>query len=122
LPELPISRGKTGVRERDRHSLFTEVRLPDEWQGRVDVNLLKDVVSSLAPGDTSRFQTTRDGGLIVHLLSRQPVDEAKLKAELPDFTERLRAERRQEAANAWFRKEFELAHVSGPPEKKSAAQ
>ena len=97
-------------------------QLPDEWQGRVDVNLLKDVVSSLAPGNTSRFQTTRDGGLIVHLLSRQPVDEAKLKAELPDFTERLRAERRQEAANAWFRKEFELAHVSGPPEKKSAAQ
>ena len=92
--------------------------LPKEWEGRVDLSLLKEAASSLSPGKTGPFELTRDGGLIVHLLSRQPVDEARLKAELPAFTASLRAERRREAVNEWLRKEFELAHLTGGPLQK----
>ena len=92
---------------------LTTRALPPEWEGRIDLSLVKDVAFNLSPGSTSRFETTRDGGFIVHLLSRQQVDEAKLKAELPAFTANLRADRRRAAASDWLRKEFELARVTG---------
>jgi len=59
-----------------------------------------------------------DGGLVVHVLSRDPVDEARLKAELPAFIDRLREERRHEASNEWFRKELSLAQITGPSSSK----
>src|SRR5205814_4371924 len=40
--------------------------LPPEWEGRLDLSLLKDMAFNLSPGGTSRFEVTRDGGLIVH--------------------------------------------------------
>jgi len=94
--------------------------LPQEWEGRVDLSLLKDLAFPLTPGKTSRFEMTRDGrlGMTVHLLSRQPVDEAKLKAELPEVTTGLREERRREAINDWMRREFESAHFTGGPLQK----
>ena len=95
---------------------------PQEWEGRVDLSLLKDLAFPLTPGKTSRFEMTRDGrlGMTVHLLSRQPVDDAKLKAELPEVTTGLREERRREAINDWYRREFELAHFTGGPLQKKA--
>ena len=98
--------------------------LPQEWDGRVDLSMLKDAASSLSPGETSPFEMTRDGrlGQVVYLLSRQPVDGAVLKAELPAFTARLRAERQREALSEWLHKEFGLAHMTGGPlQKKSGA-
>lgn len=94
-----------------------------ELEGRVDVGLLKDLAGSLAPGNTSDFIPTRDGGVILHLLSKQPVDEAKVKAELPVFLDRLREERRREASSEWFRKEAEVVRLTGIPlfEKSGAA-
>lgn len=67
---------------------------------------------------------TRDGGLIVHLLSRQPVDDARLKAELPEFTDRLRAQRHRQALGEWLGEEFKRAHVTlaSSQEKKSATE
>jgi len=56
----------------------------------------------------------------VHLLSRQPVDEAKLKAELPAVTTGLREERRRDAINDWYRRELEVAHFTGGPLQKKA--
>jgi len=92
-----------------------------ELEGRVDLALLKDLAATLAPGNTSDFVPTRDGGLIVHLLAKQPVDEGKVKMELPAFMDGLREERRREAFSEWFRKEAELVRLTGvPPFKKSS--
>ena len=97
--------------------------LPQEWEGRVDLSLLKDVASSLSPGKTSRFEPTRDGGMIVHLLLRLPVDEGKLKAELPAFTAGLREERRREALSEWLHKQYDQAHVTvASSQKKTASE
>ncbi|HEY2572888.1 MAG TPA: hypothetical protein VGH65_02425, partial [Verrucomicrobiaceae bacterium] len=86
--------------------------LPKEWEDRVDLSLLKDVAFALTPGKTSRFEMARDGrmGIIVHLVSRLPVDEAKLKLEMPAFIAGLRDQRQREAMNQWLRKEYEQAH------------
>jgi hypothetical protein len=98
---------------------ITTRALSPELESRVSLSLLKDVAFALAPGKTSGFVQSRDGGLVLHVVSRQPVDEAKLKAELPAFIDRLREERRHEASNEWFRKELSLAQLTGPvPPKK----
>jgi len=97
--------------------------LPNEWEERISLNVLKGVASRLLTGETSRFELTREGGVIVHLLSRQPAEEAKLKAELPAFTASLREERRRVAVNEWLSKEFELAHFTpGSSQKKSGSR
>jgi hypothetical protein len=90
--------------------------LPKEWEDRVDLSLLKDVAFALTPGKTSRFEMARDGkqGIIVHLVSRLPVDDAKLKTEMPAFVANLREQRQREALNQWFRKELDQAHLSFP--------
>jgi len=93
-----------------------------EWEGRIDLSLVKDIASSLAPGKTSEFIPTRDGGMVLRLISRQAVDPNKLTTELPAFVERLREERQRQAFNDWFRKEYDRARVSGlPTSKKSSA-
>ena len=97
---------------------LTTRSLPPEWESRVSLSLLKDVAFALTPGKTSTFVQSSDGGLVLHLVSRQPVDDAKLKAELPAFIERLREQRRREASSEWFRKELSLAHIAGPSSAK----
>jgi hypothetical protein len=93
-----------------------------ELEGRVDIGLLKDLAATLAPGKISDFVPTRDGGVIVHLLSKQPVDEGKVKSELPAFMDGVREERRHEAFSEWFRKETELVRLTGvPPFRKSGS-
>lgn len=82
--------------------------------GRLDLNQLKSVALDLATGGTSGVETTSDGAMIVHVLARQPVDEAKLKSELPAFIQSLREEQRQTAMIEWFQREIELANVNLP--------
>jgi hypothetical protein len=95
--------------------------LPD-WDGRLDLNLVRDIASALAPGKTSEFvpMPTRGGGLVLRLISKQPVDEAKVRTELPAFVATLRETRQREAFSEWFRKELELAHVIGLPSSKKS--
>jgi hypothetical protein len=98
--------------------------LPKEWEERVDLSLLKDVAFTLTPGRTSRFEMARNGklGIIVHLVSRLPVDEAKLKAEMPAFIAGLREQRQREALSQWLRKEYEQARLNfGPSRKQSGS-
>jgi hypothetical protein len=93
---------------------LTTRALSPELESRVSLSLIKDTAFALAPGKTSGFVLSQDGGLVLHVASRQPVDEARMKAELPAFIERLREERRREASNEWFRKELSLAQIIGP--------
>jgi len=94
-------------------SITTRALSPD-WENRISLSLIKDTAFALAPGKTSPFVQTHDGGMVLHLVARQPVDEARLKSELPEFTDRLREERRREAASEWVRKEYGLTHITGP--------
>jgi len=68
---------------------------------------LKDIAFSTMPGKASGFHETNEGGIIVYVKAKLPLDEAKMKSELPAFISYVRQSRSREAFDAWFRKEAE---------------
>ncbi len=86
-------------------SLSTQ-EAPEAIKDRVGLDMLKQVAFTTMVGKTSRFVPTEDGGFVVYVTARSPVDEAKLKKELPDFLAYLRQVRESEAMNAWFNREI----------------
>lgn len=93
---------------------------------RLDLSRIKSLARDLKPGEASPFSSTRDGGMIVYLQSRTPVDEARMKAELPEFAANLARSRQFEAFADWLGQEIKQVGLAGPvvntPEKTSAAQ
>ncbi len=95
-----------------KFSLATEA-LPESGLP-VDVRVLRAYASGLQPGASSAFVPLADGGFVLHLLSRQPVDPAKLKEELPAYIQRLREQRLYYGYNDWMsRQATELRLVPG---------
>ena len=89
---------------------------------RVSLRLLQSLALDMEVGKASQFvsaQPPTEGGFIVYAKSRPAIDDAKLKAELPAFVNQMRVYRQNEAFQQWFRKQVELAKVSGP--KREAA-
>ncbi|MCL4180897.1 MAG: SurA N-terminal domain-containing protein [Verrucomicrobia bacterium] len=86
-----------------------------ELEGQVNFAQLKDTAVRLAAGKHSNLVTNNTGGFVLEVTSRQPVDEAKMKEELPAFLDRLRQEREREAINEWFRKQSENTLLAGIP-------
>ena len=85
---------------------------------------LKDIAFSTLPGKASGFHETNEGGIIVYVKSKLPLDEAKMKSELPAFTSYVRQSRSREAFDAWFRKEAEKGLRDTPlarPQQQPAA-
>ena len=83
---------------------------------RISLRLLQSVASEMEVGKASSFlpaQPPSEGGFTLYVKARPPIDEAKLKAELPDFVNRVRVYCHNEAFQQWFRKQVELAKVSG---------
>lgn len=73
--------------------------------GLISINELKQIAFSLQPGEVSPFQPTSEGGVILRLNSKLPVDTAKMEQELPNYLSMVRQNRQTEAFNEWFRKE-----------------
>lgn len=89
---------------------------------RVNLRLLLSVVQDLEVGHASALlpaQPASEGGYILYVKARPPVDEAKLKAALPEFVGQLRIYRQNEAFQQWFRKQVEQAKVMGPKRETS---
>jgi hypothetical protein len=55
------------------------------------------------PPAASGFEETEDGGFIVYVQSRLPVDSTAMSANLPQFTAALRRERSSAAFNNGFK-------------------
>ena len=72
----------------------------------VNLNSLKQTAFTTPVGKPSGFQWTTDGGFILFVKSRVPIDENKMKAELPAFTQGVRQQWQTEAFNAWFGQQF----------------
>jgi SurA N-terminal domain len=88
--------------------------LPEAESAGVKPDMLKRLALDVNPGHSSKFEPTAEGGLVFYVEKRLPVDEAKMKAELPEFLTRLRLYRQNEAFNQWFRKQAEQAKLQGP--------
>ncbi|MEK7706947.1 MAG: hypothetical protein AAB380_03000, partial [Verrucomicrobiota bacterium] len=59
------------------------------------------------PGQSSGFIPTSEGGFLVFVRERLPLELAKMTADLPEFMKSMRQARQNEAFNDWFRKEAE---------------
>jgi len=79
-----------------------------------ELETLKQLAFTTAPGKASTFRSTREGGLIVYVKEKLPMDEAKMKQDMPQFIAYARQVREREAFDTWFRKEFERAHIDAP--------
>jgi parvulin-like peptidyl-prolyl isomerase len=72
---------------------------------RASLGQIKQAAFTTAPGKPSGFVPTQDGGFILLVQSRLPVDQAKLTQDLPQFTQNLRRSREGEAFNQWLQAE-----------------
>ena len=70
---------------------------------------LKQLAFSTSPGKVSAFQPTMEGGLVLYVKEKLPLDESKAQTEISTFVTNLRRARQQEAFEDWFRKEAEKA-------------
>jgi peptidyl-prolyl cis-trans isomerase D len=90
---------------------------------RIPLRVLQQQAQDLKPGQAGGYLPTPfgkvQGGFVMYLRERRPVDEARLKAELPEFLARLRSYRQNEAFNQWFRKQVEQ-HKLVIPQPQSA--
>lgn len=92
-----------------------------EVERKASLAAVKDAAFALSPGKVSGFNATRDGGFILHVISRSPVDDARLKAELPQFTRTLQRSQQFEAFGDWFRKEREKLSLPASSQQRAAA-
>jgi hypothetical protein len=89
---------------------------------RVNVNSVKGAAFSLKPGTASGFVPTAEGGFVLFLKERQPVDDAILKAGLNAFLEEQRRNRRGLAFQEWLNHEFQKSGLAAQQARDNAAQ
>jgi len=77
--------------------------LPPEIEERIGFSNLRRAAFSTTPGKASPVAGARDGAFIVYVEKQLPIDEAKMKSELPGFIAYLRAARQNDASEQWFR-------------------
>ena len=77
-----------------------------EVENQINLNMLKQLAFTTAPGKVSGFQWTAEGGIILYVKAKLPVDETRMKTELPAFIAAVRQQRQQEAFQLWFQQEF----------------
>lgn len=87
--------------------------LPELDKG-VSLSQLQNVASTLGAGKASPLVPTAEGGFVVYLKSRLPIDAEKMKKELPEFITRKREERQGVAYSEWFRRQAEESRLVMP--------
>lgn len=82
--------------------------------GRANLSQFKQAAFGTPPGQVSNFTPTGDGGFVVFVQAKLPLDEVRMKADLPDFARAVRQTRKGEAFNEWFRREAEKGFKDVP--------
>ena len=72
------------------------------------------VALSMPVGEVSPFIPTMDGGMVLYIKEKQPIDEKKAAKELPEFLTQLRQTRQREAFEQWFNHEAPQALADTP--------
>jgi hypothetical protein len=71
----------------------------------VNLQQFKQVAFTASIGKPSEFMPTREGGFILAVQAKLPIDAAKMNAALTNFARAVRQARQNEAFNNWFRRE-----------------
>ncbi|MCX8155135.1 MAG: peptidylprolyl isomerase [Verrucomicrobiae bacterium] len=90
----------------------------------VSLNEVRNLVADLAPGNVTAIRESQHGYWVAYLRRRLPVDENKLKKELPVFLANLRERRQNEAANEWINRQYRNipARLMEPSRSEDAAK
>ncbi len=93
-----------------------------ELEGRASLGLVKETAFGLKPGKMSRLEPTSEGGFILYVKEKLPVNQAEMEAAMPAFLRHLRQTRQDDAFNEWFRKQATIGLRDTPvfQEKRSA--
>ena len=87
---------------------------------RTQLEQLQTVAYPLPTGKASQFVPSADGGgVVVYVKARLPIDEAKLKEELPAFLNRLRDQRQIAAFSEWFNQASKQMELKPPQRTRS---
>lgn len=78
-----------------------------EVESHVNLQQFKQAAFTASVGKPSQFFPTRDGGFIVYVKARLPLDTAKMDAAITNFTLAVRQARQNEVFNDWFRRELD---------------
>ena len=77
----------------------------EDIEKHVELNRFKQAAFSTQPGNVSIFVPTGDGGFVVHVRSRLPLNETKMRADLPGFTKAAQQALHNDAFQEWFQRE-----------------
>ncbi|MGC3960302.1 MAG: hypothetical protein QM813_20955 [Verrucomicrobiota bacterium] len=91
-------------------------------QYQLELSYLKRVAFETTPGQVGQVLPSNDGAAVVYVRTKLPIDETKLRENLPAFTRSVHQVRRSEAFNAWFQREAEQAFRTLPYFQQKQAQ
>jgi hypothetical protein len=97
---------------------LTSTTIP-EVTDKSEFQQLQDIAGRMQPGQCSPFVPTADGGFLLYVKARLPMDEADLQRNLPAFLARMREQLQIAAFNAWFNKQAQQ-HLSVPADLSGA--
>ncbi len=93
-----------------------------EVEDHISLTQFKQITYPIPSGKPSPYIPTRDGGFVAFVQTRLPMDEAKLKADMPAFMNAVRQRRESEAFNEWFRTEVARGLRDTPVARPAQAQ
>ena len=73
-----------------------------ELDGHATMNEIRQAVLSTSPGVPSGLVQTEDGGFVLYVESKMPIDQSKMTSQLPQFTAELRQQRQSQMFNDWY--------------------
>ena len=76
-----------------------------EAENFASLNQLKQAAFSTPPGKVSAFEPTAEGGMMLYVKAKLPLDQAKMDSDMPRFLNSLRSSRQSEAFNDWLNRE-----------------
>jgi hypothetical protein len=86
---------------------------------RLDLPSIKEQAVKLQPGKIGSFMISRDGGFVLHMRGTEPVSEAVVKTDLPEFIKSMRQSRMYEAFGSWLNQQITEARLTAPPTGKT---
>jgi len=77
-----------------------------ELRNHAEINQVKQIAFSMPVGQPSPFIETQDGGFVLFVDKKLPVDRTEMNSQLPQYTEQLRRQRASEMFDIWWHQEF----------------
>ncbi len=86
---------------------LTTTNRPPQFASKALFERVQEAAFALPNDQCSKFVPTEDGGVIVYVKERLPVDEAKMRQDLPAYLARMREQRQVAAFQEWMQRQLQ---------------